>query len=205
MQDFLKSNKKRLAGILEGILFGAGEPVSQRELEKAMELDDAVICELLDGLQKEYRKAERGIRLVQINNTWQLSTKPEHYDFVNRILGQQEVSGLSRASMETLSIIAYRQPITRIDIDNLRGVSSNSSVQKLLDRGLIKEAGRLEAPGRPILYKTTPAFLKTVHLKSIEALPSFEEFSEGEQQKIDVEGILEIEVDDKNINDEEIN
>ena len=186
MQELSKSNKKRLKGIIEGILFAAGEPVALRELEKAMELDGNTIQEIMSELEKDYSKAERGLRLVQVNNTWQMSTKPEHYDFIQRVLGQQEVSGLSKAAMETLSVIAYRQPITRIDIDNLRGVSSNSSVQRLLDRGLIKEAGRMEAPGRPILYKTTPAFLKTFHLSRIEDLPAFEQFAEGEQQKIDL-------------------
>ena len=186
MQELSKSNKKRLKGIIEGILFAAGEPVALRELEKAMELDGNNIQALMSELEKDYGSVERGLRLVQVNHTWQLSTKPEHYDFIRQVLGQQEATGLSKAALETLSIIAYRQPITRIDIDNLRGVSSNSSVQRLLDRGLIKEAGRMEAPGRPILYKTTPAFLKTVHLKHIEDLPAFEQFAEGEQQKIDI-------------------
>lgn len=186
MQELSKSNKKRLKGIIEGILFAAGEPVALRELEKAMELDGNTIQALMSELEKDYGSVERGLRLVQVNHTWQLSTKPEHYDFIRQVLGQQEATGLSKAALETLSIIAYRQPITRIDIDNLRGVSSNSSVQRLLDRGLIKEAGRMEAPGRPILYKTTPAFLKTVHLKHIEDLPAFEQFAEGEQQKIDI-------------------
>lgn len=186
MQELSKSNKKRLKGIIEGILFASGEPVALRELEKAMELDGNTIQSLMAELEKDYGSVERGLRLVQVNNTWQLSTKPEHYDFIRQVLGQQEASGLSKAALETLSIIAYRQPITRIDIDNLRGVSSNSSVQRLLDRGLIKEAGRMEAPGRPILYKTTPAFLKTVRLKHIEDLPAFEQFAEGEQQKIDI-------------------
>lgn len=186
MQELSKSNKKRLKGIIEGILFAAGEPVALRELEKAMELDGNTIQALMSELEKDYGSVERGLRLVQVNHTWQLSTKPEHYDFIRQVLGQQEPTGLSKAALETLSIIAYRQPITRIDIDNLRGVSSNSSVQRLLDRGLIKEAGRMEAPGRPILYKTTPAFLKTVHLKHIEDLRAFEQFAEGEQQKIDI-------------------
>ena len=186
MQELSKSNKKRLKGIIEGILFAAGEPVALRELEKAMELDGNTIQALMSELEKDYGSVERGLRLVQVNHTWQLSTKPEHYDFIRQVLGQQEATGLSKAALETLSIIAYRQPITRIDIDNLRGVSSNSSVQRLLDRGLIKEAGRMEAPGRPILYKTTPAFLKTIHLKHIEEFPAFEQFAEGEQQKIDI-------------------
>lgn len=190
MQELSKSNKKRLKGIIEGILFAAGEPVALRELEKAMELDGNTIEELMRELEKEYGGVGRGLRLVQVNHTWQLSTKPEHYDFIKRVLGQQEASGLSKAAMETLSIIAYRQPITRIDIDNLRGVSSNSSVQRLLDRGLIKEAGRLEAPGRPILYKTTPAFLKTVNLKRIEELPAFEQFAGSETQMMDPSGAM---------------
>ncbi|MEF9918720.1 MAG: SMC-Scp complex subunit ScpB [Eubacterium sp.] len=187
MQDIKVDD--RIGGIIESILFAAGEPVSIKELESVLELDSKIVKEIMVGLDLEYKKKSRGLRLVQVNNTWQLSTKPEYFNFIEKILGRQEVSGLSKAAFETLAIIAYRQPVTRIDIDNLRGVSSNSSVSRLLDKGLIKEAGRLETSGRPILYKTTPAFLKNVHIKNLDELPSFEEFSEGEQQKLNLEEI----------------
>lgn len=168
-------------GIIEAVLFAAGEPVHEKELQHLLAMDADKIERLMNEMAEDYLMADRGLRLVKINETWQLSSKPEYYDYIKKVVRTQENSGLSKAALETLAIIAYRQPITRIEIDNLRGVSSNSSVQRLLDRGLIKEAGRMEAPGRPILYKTTPAFLKIVQLDQIDKLPSFDSFSEAQE------------------------
>ncbi|HAZ06545.1 MAG TPA: SMC-Scp complex subunit ScpB [Acetobacterium sp.] len=127
------------------------------------------------------------MRLVQTKDTYQLSTKPEYYTYIKEITRQQEKTGLSRAALETLAIIAYRQPVTRLAVDELRGVSSSSAIQRLLDRGLICDGGRLEAPGRPILYKTTNAFLKTMGLSSLKEMPEFEVFSQGKQESFDLE------------------
>ncbi len=186
----------RIKGIIEAILFAAGEAVELKDLCRVLSLDRETVKTLMDEMAFDYQKVGRGLRMVQIENSWQLSTKPEYYDFISGILNQQEKTGLSRAALETLSIIAYRQPVTRVDIDHIRGVSSNSSVQKLLDRGLIKEAGRLEAPGRPILYKTTATFLKTIGIHNLEALPSFEAFASGEQQVLKIE-MMEEEGDER--------
>lgn len=178
MQEKFEVIETHLMGIAESILFAAGEAVSRNELARALEIGNDEVEVLMQALADRYRDSSSGLRLIQVNQTWQLASKPEYYNFIEKVIGAQENAGLSRAALETLSIIAYRQPITRIEIDNLRGVSSNSSVQRLLDRGLVKEAGRMEAPGRPILYKTTPVFLKLMQLTSVEDLPSFDRFSE---------------------------
>ncbi|MDO4288882.1 MAG: SMC-Scp complex subunit ScpB [Eubacterium sp.] len=187
MEPLSKENTRRFKGIAEAVLFAAGDAVELRALCQILGLEADAVKTLMYSLGEDYADKSRGLRLVQVGDSWQISTKPEYYEYISRITNRQEPTGLSRAALETLSIIAYRQPITRVDIDNLRGVSSNSSVQKLLDRGLIKEAGRLEAPGRPILYKTTPVFLKTVGITTLEELPSFDQFAFGEQQLMDLQ------------------
>ncbi|WP_303868972.1 SMC-Scp complex subunit ScpB [Acetobacterium wieringae] len=180
-------NSDELAGVIEGILFGAGDGVSMSELCRCLDKPVAEVQFAMEILKQDYQSQARGIRLVQIKDTYQLSTKPEYYAYIKDITRQQEKTGLSRAALETLAIIAYRQPVTRLAVDDLRGVSSSSAIQRLLDRGLICDGGRLEAPGRPILYKTTNAFLKTMGLSSLKEMPEFEVFSQGKQESFDLE------------------
>lgn len=179
-------NSDELAGVIEGILFGAGDGVSVSELCRCLDKPVAEVQFAMEILRQDYQSQARGIRLVQTKDTYQLSTKPEYYTYIKEITRQQEKTGLSRAALETLAIIAYRQPVTRLAVDELRGVSSSSAIQRLLDRGLICDGGRLEAPGRPILYKTTNAFLKTMGLSSLKELPEFEVFSQGKQESFDL-------------------
>ncbi|WP_286947656.1 SMC-Scp complex subunit ScpB [Acetobacterium sp. UBA5834] len=180
-------NSDELAGVIEGILFGAGDGVSMSELCRCLDKPVAEVQFAMEILKQDYQSQARGIRLVQTKDTYQLSTKPEYYTYIKEITRQQEKTGLSRAALETLAIIAYRQPVTRLAVDELRGVSSSSAIQRLLDRGLICDGGRLEAPGRPILYKTTNAFLKTMGLSSLKEMPEFEVFSQGKQESFDLE------------------
>lgn len=180
-------NSDELAGVIEGILFGAGDGVSVSELCRCLDKPVAEVQFAMEILKQDYQSQARGIRLVQTKDTYQLSTKPEYYTYIKEITRQQEKTGLSRAALETLAIIAYRQPVTRLAVDELRGVSSSSAIQRLLDRGLICDGGRLEAPGRPILYKTTNAFLKTMGLSSLKEMPEFEVFSQGKQESFDLE------------------
>lgn len=169
-----------LAGVLEGILFGAGEPVSLSSLSDTLEKSAAEISFALKILKQDYASKARGIRLVEVEKTYQLSTKLEYYDYIKKITSRRQKNALSRAALETLAIIAYRQPITRHLIDDLRGVSSSSTIQRLMDYDLISEAGRLEAPGRPILYKTTREFLKTMGYKNLNELKDYTTFLEEE-------------------------
>ncbi len=180
-------NSDELAGVIEGVLFGAGDGVSMSELCRCLDKSVAEVQFAMEILKQDYQSKARGIRLVQIKDTYQLSTKPEYYRYIKEITHQQEKNGLSRAALETLAIIAYRQPVTRLAVDELRGVSSSSAIQRLLDRGLICDGGRLEAPGRPILYKTTNAFLKTMGFTSLKEMPEFEVFSQGKQESFDLE------------------
>lgn len=182
--DPLQAQLAENAGLVEGILFASGEAVHEQTLAQALGLEADQLAEVLAYLGDSYGGRNRGIRLVQTGRFWQLTTKPELYAHIAKVVEVQESSGLSRAALETLAIIAYRQPITRIDIDGIRGVSSNSSVQRLMDKGLIKEAGRLEAPGRPILYKTTPDFLRSIGLASLSDLPSYESFSQEDTPEV---------------------
>lgn len=180
-------NSDELAGIIEGILFGAGDGVSMTELCRCLDKPAAEVQFAMEILKQDYQSKARGIRLVQIKDSYQLSTKPDYYGYIKEITRHQEKTGLSRAALETLAIIAYRQPVTRLAVDELRGVSSSSAIQRLLDRGLICDGGRLEAPGRPILYKTTNAFLKTMGFSSLKEIPEFEIFSQGKQESFDLE------------------
>ncbi|WKY43868.1 SMC-Scp complex subunit ScpB [Eubacteriaceae bacterium ES2] len=184
-----------LAGILEGILFGAGDAVSMNSLTKVLEIPAADIRFALEILKQDYRSKARGIRLVEVKDTYQLSTKPELHEHIRQIMGQEQKNGLSRAAMETLAIIAYRQPITRQVIDDIRGVASSKALQRLLDQQLICECGRLEAPGRPFLYKTTNEFLKAMGFKDLKEMLDYETFSEGQQQVFDLGDTEEAEND----------
>lgn len=180
-------NSDELAGIIEGILFGAGDRVSMTDLCRCLGKSSAEVQFAMEILKQDYQSKARGIRLVQIKDSYQLSTKPDYYGYIKEITRHQEKTGLSRAALETLAIIAYRQPVTRLAVDELRGVSSSSAIQRLLDRGLICDGGRLEAPGRPILYKTTNAFLKAMGFTSLKDIPEFEVFSQGKQESFDLE------------------
>lgn len=180
-------NSDELAGIIEGILFAAGDGVSITELCRCLDKSVSEVQFAMEILKQDYQSKARGIRLVQIKDSYQLSTKPDYYGYIKEITRHQEKTGLSRAALETLAIIAYRQPVTRLAVDELRGVSSSSAIQRLLDRGLICDGGRLEAPGRPILYKTTNAFLKAMGFTSLKEIPEFEIFSQGKQESFNLE------------------
>jgi segregation and condensation protein B len=175
-----------LVGIIEGILFGAGDLVSLKDLSRILAKSTLEVGFALEILKLDYQSKARGIRLVEVNETYQLSTKPEYYEYIRDITRHKQKNGLSRAALETLAIVAYRQPVTRLLIDELRGVSSSSAIQGLLDKGLLSESGRLEAPGRPILYQTTSEFLKVIGFKNLKEMPEYEAFSQGKQEKSDL-------------------
>lgn len=180
-------NKNELYSVIEGILFALGESISINELSEAINCSYSETKELVIELQSLYDREKRGIQIKQINNKFQMCTRVEHHHYITNLMTERNKSGLSQASLETLAIIAYKQPVTRIEIELLRGVKSSSSVQTLIDRELIKEYGRLDAPGKPILFETTPEFLKYSNIKSIKELPEFEVFVEGIQEKIEEE------------------
>lgn len=154
---------------LEAMLFVAGEPVTTGQLAAALDVTTSVVerglKELEDGLHG------RGLRLQRHAGRVQLTTAPELAELIERFLGLEAISHLSRAALETLAIIAYQQPVTRPQVDSIRGVNSDGMMKSLLSKGLIQESGRTDGPGRPILYSTSPAFLQHFGINSLAELP----------------------------------
>ena len=176
------SRKSDIKSAIESMLFVSGEPLALRELSNNLELKEKNVEEILSEMANEYEDKSRGIRLISINGAYQLVTKSENSDFVQKLLKKNKKHSLSQASIESLAIIAYKQPITRIDIDEIRGVKSESAIARLIERGLIKDIGRLEVPGRPILYGTTDEFLRQFGLETLKELPSLDLYSDAETE-----------------------
>lgn len=156
---------------IEGILFAAGEPVKASKLAVVLSSDIESVKEAVEELKKEYESEHRGFNIIEILEGYQICSRPEYYTYIQEILGEQRKQPLSNAAMEALAIIAYKQPITKGQIEHIRGVNSDGCVNRLYERGLIDEAGRLDAPGRPILYVTTENFLRCFGLKDPQELP----------------------------------
>lgn len=166
--------QKKLACIIEAILFVAGEPVSLTDLAHALDLTVSELLPALDQLRDEYDLDSRGLRLNRFGESVQLSIRPDYAPWIERLLQPVQKQSLSQAAMETLSIVAYRQPVTKSEIENVRGVKCDYSVQSLLNKGLIAEAGRRETLGRPILYQTTEKFLQHFGIESLNELPELD-------------------------------
>ena len=175
-QQTITQSYDQYIGAIEGILFAAGDAVEIGDIASALSLSVGVVDQIADMMASAYEDVSRGIRLIRVGGSLQLSTKPMLYPYISQILSLRQSGSLSRAALETLSIIAYRQPITRVEVEQIRGVSSASSIKNLLDREMIVEAGRKDAPGRPFFYKTTEAFLKAAHVEKLSDLPDFEAF-----------------------------
>jgi len=169
------SSKKVYFSIIESLLFVSGEPLNIKEIASIIECSVKFAEELLAEFSEFYNEERRGIKLIRINDSYQLVTKEENSTYVQKLLKTNSRQSLSQAALETLAIIAYNQPITRISIDEIRGVKSDRAVQTLVERNLIKDVGRLEVAGRPILYTTTEEFLKYFGLTNIGEMPSLEE------------------------------
>ncbi len=177
------SIKPKMKSAIEAMLFVSGEPLPAKELMANLEIDNKLILEIINEMMEEYKKEDRGLRLIEINGGYQLVTKEENSDYIQKLLKKNRKHSLSQASIESLAIIAYKQPITRIDIDEIRGVKSESALQRLVERSLIREVGRLEVPGRPILYGTTDEFLRQFGLKNLKELPSLDLYEDKETEE----------------------
>ena len=162
---------KEIESAVEGILFASGEPVQTDRICVALEMDRPTVELVLQHLQDYYSYERRGVRLLRMEDSWQLCSAPEYAEYIRRALEQRKPPKLSQPALEVLTIIAYYQPTTRAYIDQVRGVDSSYTVGLLLERGLIEECGRLQVPGRPRLYRTTKKFLRDFHLGSLQELP----------------------------------
>ena len=168
------SRRPKLKSIIESLLFVSGDTLTIKDICNAVEASNKIVKSILDEMQNEYEEDKRGIKLISINGEYQLVTKSENSEYIQKLLKKNKRQSLSQASLESLAIIAYKQPITRVDIDEIRGVKSESALQRLLEKDLIKEVGRLEVPGKPILFGTTDEFLRQFGLKEIDELPSLD-------------------------------
>lgn len=165
-----------LMAVLEGLLFVMGdEGLSLDEASSTLEMSKDELNSLVEKLKEEYNKPNRGIKIETLGNYLKLTTKKEHKEYYQRLIDVEESSFLSQEALETLAIIAYNEPVTRVKVDEIRGVGSSHMIRKLLSRNLIKELGRSELPGRPIFYGITSSFLDYFGLSSIEQLPKLEE------------------------------
>ena len=182
--------------IIEAICFAAGRVVTVEELMLTFEISKDDLDRIISSMQEEYK--ERGIELIKVENGYQLCSKKEYYDYIYPILDKRSKPRLSGASLEVLAIIAYNSRITRAEIEAIRGVSSDASIYKLLEYGLIEEAGKLDAPGRPMTYKTTNEFLKMFGYDSLKNLPELPKYKMNENKQIVIDELLEEQEEIKN-------
>ncbi|MCT2537434.1 SMC-Scp complex subunit ScpB [Aquibacillus koreensis] len=167
---------RELKAVTEGLLFVSGdEGISKKQLVRLLEMDAKTVDHIMEELKYDYENVERGITIIQSKDLYHLTTKPEHTSYYQKLMESPQSSRLSQAALETLAIIAYQQPITRAEIEEIRGVNSDRPVQTLLARALVEEAGRKEGVGRPIMFGTSKDFLTYFGLKSIEELPPLPE------------------------------
>ncbi|WP_338205715.1 SMC-Scp complex subunit ScpB [Parageobacillus thermoglucosidasius] len=168
--------------IVEGLLFAAGdEGLSLQQIAAVLEMEEERVRAVIHMLKDEYDKQKRGIQLVELAGVFQLTTRKEHAPYLKKLVESPGSASLSQAALETLAIIAYRQPITRAEIEEIRGVKSDKPIQTLIAKALIKEVGRAEGTGRPILYGTTKEFLDYFGLKTLEELPPLPELQEDDE------------------------
>ncbi|MDD6194255.1 MAG: SMC-Scp complex subunit ScpB [Lachnospiraceae bacterium] len=188
-------DRNKMEAAIEGILFTFGEAVDPGRIAKALEVETKEVVEVIKDMQSRLKEQERGIQITELDGSYQMCTPPELYEYLIRIAKQPRKQVLTDVLLETLSIIAYKQPITKSEIEKIRGVSCDHAVSKLVEYSLVTELGRLDAPGRPMLFGTTEEFLRSFGVSSIDELPTpapdmVEEFKQQAEQeiKLDVGG-----------------
>lgn len=168
-------SKKKMQAVIEAVLFTMGESVELDKLALAVDSDKETVRQVIADMMKQYEKEDRGIKVIELENAFQLCTKKEYYENLIKVAKAPKKQVLSDTLLETLAIIAYKQPITKMEIEKIRGVSSEHAVNRLVEYGLCKELGRLDAPGRPMLFGTTEEFLRVFGVQSIDELPVISE------------------------------
>ncbi len=163
--------KKKCEAVIEAILFTMGESVELAKLADVLEMEKEETKQIIDGMMRRYKGEGSGVQIIELDGAYQMCTKQEMYEYLIRIAKQPKRHVLTDVLLETLSIIAYKQPVTKVEIEKIRGVSSDHAVNKLVEYNLVCELGRLDAPGRPLLFGTTEDFLRSFGVQSIEELP----------------------------------
>lgn len=184
-------NQDKVKGIIEAILFAAGREVKINELMSALELSSNEIIQAVESLKEDYESEKSGLSILKVEDSYQLCTKKEYYEYLYPVFDKRSKPNLSTAALETLSIIAYNPRITRAEIETIRGVNSDGTIYKLLDYNLIEEAGKLDAPGKPMTYKTSKEFLRMFGISSLYELPELPKYKLDENRQIVIDDILE--------------
>ena len=182
---------EKTKAIIEAILFSCGRPVKIKELISALELPEEDIIKIIESMKSDFIEANRGIEIVKVENGYALCSKKEYYDYIYPIFDNRVKPNISNAAMETLAIIAYNPNITRAEIEGIRGVNSDATIYKLLEYGLIEEAGKSDLPGKPTMYRTTQEFLKTFGMSDLEQLPELPKYKIDENEQLVIEDIIE--------------
>ena len=179
----------KLEGVIEAILFTMGESVELNKIAAAIEHDEETTRKIIHRMMDKYEAEDRGVRIIELEDAFQMCTKTQMYEYLIRVAKQPKKYVLTDVLLETLSIIAYKQPVTKLEIEKIRGVKSDHAVNKLVEYNLVCEKGRMEAPGKPILFGTTEEFLRRFSIQSVEDLPSLnpeqlESFKEEAEEEI---------------------
>ena len=176
-------DKYEIFGAVEAILFASGTPVEVDRIVRALELDTATVTKCIDELIEIYKKKHKGLRIIKLNKNIQMCTNKEYGSYVRKVMDMKKNTPLSGAAMEVLAIVAYNQPVTKAFVEQIRGVDSSGVIGSLCVKGLIEEKGRLELPGRPLLYGTTDHFLRCFSIETLDALPPLPEKNEEKTEE----------------------
>ncbi len=185
---------KKMESIIEAILFTMGDSVEASRIAKVIEQDTGTTKKIIRNMMARYEEEDRGIRIIELEDSYQMCTKKEMYEYLIQIAKQPKRYHLTDVVLETLSIIAYKQPVTRLEIEKIRGVKSDHAVNKLIEYDLIAEVGRMDAPGRPILFGTTEEFLRRFSVQSVDELPKIAP-EKMEDFKAEVEDEMQLKLD----------
>lgn len=177
--------------IIEAMLFAAGREVTVKEITNVLELGAEDIDKIILNMKAEYEARNSGIEIIKVNDSYQLCTRKEYYEYIYPLFDNRAKPNISNAALETLSIIAYNPNVTRAEIEAIRGVNADGTVYKLLEFDLIEEAGKLDAPGRPTMYKVTSKFMKMFGISSLDELPDLPRYKLDENEQIVIDDVME--------------
>ena len=193
-----------IQAIIESLLFVAGEAIPLEKISEVIEHDRRTTKNILYRMQEEHEKQGKGLQIIELDGAFQMCTKPQYFEYIQKLYQAPQKFILTQALLETLAIIAYKQPVTKIQIADLRGVNCDHVVNRLMEYGLICEVGRLEAPGRPLLFGTTEEFLRYFGFRSLDELPNLEERTiEQIHEEVEEEINIKIEHDQEKMKDKE--
>ncbi len=184
---------REIQAIIESVLFAAGDAVELDRLADIVDVDKRSLREILKKMMDDYSFGRRGVQIIRMEDSYQMCTRGEYYEYVARLAEPPRKQNLSNAALEVLSIVAYKQPVTRTSIEHIRGVNCDYIVNRLIERNFIEEKGRLDAPGRPILFGTTQHFLRSFGITSLADLPEFDSLGQSAEdaEQIEMEGVID--------------